>query len=108
MTGESIDAQLTWIVVWMVWHMSGVIFANELKEPRIKSLSANIHRMGVTNSIICNYDGRQVRPEEIYLLMWSVFTRMVFIIFLAGIFVLKRLVEEVNFKLLSLYSCQRN
>jgi hypothetical protein len=70
----------------MVWHMSGVIFANELKEPRIKSLSANIHRMGVTNTIICNYDGRQVSPEEICLLMWSVFIRMVFIIFLAGIF----------------------
>lgn len=75
----------------MVWHMSGVIFANELKEPRIKSLSANIHRMGVTNTIICNYDGRQVRPEAICLLMWSVFIRMVFIIFLAGISVFEEI-----------------
>lgn len=44
----------------IVSDYSGVIYANELKEPRIKSLSANLHRMGVTNTIICNYDGRQV------------------------------------------------
>ncbi|KAG6592106.1 putative 28S rRNA (cytosine(4447)-C(5))-methyltransferase [Cucurbita argyrosperma subsp. argyrosperma] len=39
---------------------SGLIFANEMKAPRLKSLTANLQRMGVTNTVVCNYDGREL------------------------------------------------
>ncbi|KAJ1679867.1 rRNA (cytosine-C5-)-methyltransferase nop2 [Spiromyces aspiralis] len=38
---------------------TGVIFANDANKQREKALMANIHRMGVTNAVVCNYDGRE-------------------------------------------------
>jgi ribosomal RNA methyltransferase Nop2 len=38
---------------------TGVLFANDQKLRRIKALNANLHRLGVSNSVITNYDGRQ-------------------------------------------------
>eukprot|EP00798_Chlamydomonas_sp_ICE-L_P010007 gene10007-7891_t len=36
---------------------TGTIFANEINAARIKSIQGNLHRMGVTNAVVCNYDG---------------------------------------------------
>ncbi|XP_041649709.1 probable 28S rRNA (cytosine(4447)-C(5))-methyltransferase [Cheilinus undulatus] len=38
---------------------TGTIVANDANADRLKSVVGNIHRLGVTNTIICNYDGRQ-------------------------------------------------
>ena len=37
----------------------GLLVANDFKKERIKSLFFNIHRMGIKNSIITNYDWRE-------------------------------------------------
>ena len=38
----------------------GVLFANDFKTDRVKSLTANLHRLGVTNAVVCNMDGREL------------------------------------------------
>ncbi|XP_034553124.1 probable 28S rRNA (cytosine(4447)-C(5))-methyltransferase [Notolabrus celidotus] len=38
---------------------TGVIVANDANADRLKSVVGNIHRLGVTNTIVSNYDGRQ-------------------------------------------------
>ena len=37
---------------------SGVLVANDLKKERLKSLNANMHRLGISNVVVANYDGR--------------------------------------------------
>ncbi|KAJ1553691.1 rRNA (cytosine-C5-)-methyltransferase nop2, partial [Nowakowskiella sp. JEL0078] len=38
---------------------SGCVFANDSNADRCKALIANLHRLGVRNSVVCNYDGRE-------------------------------------------------
>lgn len=39
---------------------TGVLVANDLKKERLKSLNANLHRLGVSNVVVTNYDGRKL------------------------------------------------
>lgn len=38
---------------------TGTILANDSNPERLKSVIGNLHRLGVTNTVVCNYDGRQ-------------------------------------------------
>lgn len=39
---------------------SGVLVANDVKKERLKSLNANMHRLGVTNVVVSCQDGRKL------------------------------------------------
>lgn len=38
---------------------TGMLVANDVNKDRLKSLSANVHRLGVRNCVVTNYDGRE-------------------------------------------------
>ena len=38
---------------------TGVVFANDSNKARVKSLTANVHRLGCKNVVVCSYDGRE-------------------------------------------------
>ncbi|KZW03886.1 NOL1/NOP2/sun family putative RNA met [Exidia glandulosa HHB12029] len=38
---------------------TGLVFANDANKARTKSLTANVHRLGCKNVVVCNYDGRE-------------------------------------------------
>jgi len=37
---------------------SGILVANDANKDRVKAIIANIHRLGLTNTIVTNLDGR--------------------------------------------------
>jgi ribosomal RNA methyltransferase Nop2 len=43
---------------------TGELYANDATKDRIPSLIANLHRMGVNNCIVTNYDG-QIMKEHV-------------------------------------------
>jgi ribosomal RNA methyltransferase Nop2 len=43
---------------------SGVVFANDAKKERLRALQFNLQRLGCTNAVVINYDGRKI-PEHL-------------------------------------------
>ena len=46
--------------IGQIMKNTGVIVANEFNPDRVASVKGNVHRMGLTNVIITNYDGRKI------------------------------------------------
>ena len=51
---------------------SGTLVANEVNAARLKSIQGNLARMGVTNAIVANYDGRDL-PKVVHTASWECF-----------------------------------
>ena len=49
-------AKSTYIAALM--RNTGTVFANEVNPLRLRSITGNMQRLGVTNTVVCNYDGR--------------------------------------------------
>jgi ribosomal RNA methyltransferase Nop2 len=39
---------------------TGILLANDINKDRVKAVVGNLHRLGVVNTIVCCYDGRQL------------------------------------------------
>ena len=44
---------------------SGVLVANDANKDRVKAIIANVHRLGLTNTIVTNLDGRHFSEVNI-------------------------------------------
>ena len=49
---------------------TGMVFANEINTARLKSIQGNLSRLGVTNTVVCNYDGRDLPKVNVLAYEW--------------------------------------
>merc|ERR1719410_1842406 len=43
-----------------IMNNTGMVLANDANKDRCKAVVGNVHRLGITNTVICNYDGRKL------------------------------------------------
>ena len=51
---------------------TGCLIANDVNKDRLNSVIGNLHRLGISNTIVCNVDGRKM--GEVRLLSFYLFT----------------------------------
>lgn len=56
--GRAAGGKTTYVAALM--RNTGMVFANEINTARLKSIQGNLSRLGVTNTVVCNYDGRDL------------------------------------------------
>ena len=49
-----------------------MLFANDANKDRAKAIVGNLHRMGITNSVVSDYDGRTY-PAVFFLILQDYF-----------------------------------
>ena len=57
---------------------TGTLFANDANAERAKAIVGNLHRLGVTNCIVSNMDGRQM-PKVRFVLWAYIFAMPLFV-----------------------------
>ncbi|KAH3810940.1 hypothetical protein DPMN_139339 [Dreissena polymorpha] len=49
----------------------GMLFANDANKERVQAVVGNVHRMGITNTVISDVDGRRLPEDEADILRCS-------------------------------------
>ena len=63
-----------YVITAALMRNTGMLFANDASKERTKSIIGNIHRMGITNTVVSDYDGRHF-PEVSYMwFFWGFFS----------------------------------
>lgn len=55
---------------------SGILVANDANKDRARAIIANTHRLGITNTIVTNLDGRQFAEVEILKVLLLLFIKI--------------------------------
>jgi cation transport ATPase len=65
--------QFVFLFVAQLMHNTGMLFANDSNKDRAKAIVGNLHRMGITNCVVSNYDGKLYPKVRIIIVCQFIF-----------------------------------